>query len=73
MKLLLKVVVIVDLIVIEQLEMWLVYQCYWCEYKLFVMINVKVDEWFEVGVFVYKYFDEMFGVLFLFYSEYMYQ
>jgi len=38
-----------------------------------VTINVKGDEWFEVGAFVYKYFDEMSGVSFLPYSEHTYQ
>ena len=36
-------------------------------------INVKKDEWFEVGAFVYKNFDEMSGVSFLPYNEHTYQ
>jgi ribonucleoside-diphosphate reductase alpha chain len=38
-----------------------------------VTINVKKDEWFEVGAFVYKHFDEMSGVSFLPYNEHTYQ
>jgi len=53
--------------------MWLAYQRHWCEHKPSVTINVKGDEWFEVGAFVYKYFDEMSGVSFLPYSEHTYQ
>ena len=34
---------------------------------------MKADEWFEVGAFVYKHFDEMSGVSFLPYSEHTYQ
>jgi ribonucleoside-triphosphate reductase len=66
-------VVTSDLTAIEQLEMWLAYQRNWCEHKPSVTINVKGDEWFEVGAFVYKHFDEMSGVSFLPYSEHTYR
>ena len=62
-----------DLTAIEQLDMWLAYQRFWCEHKPSVTINVKADEWFEVGAYVYKHFDEMSGVSFLPYSEHTYQ
>ena len=62
-----------DTTAIEQLEMWLAYQRSWCEHKPSVTINVKKDEWFEVGAYVYKYFDEMSGVSFLPFSEHTYQ
>ena len=62
-----------DMTAIEQLEMWLMYQRNWCEHKPSVTINVKADEWFEVGAFVYEHFDEMSGVSFLPYSEHTYQ
>jgi len=58
---------------LDQLEMWLMYQRHWCEHKPSVTINVKADEWFEVGAFVYKHFDEMSGVSFLPYNEHTYQ
>ncbi len=66
-------VVTADLSAIDQLNMWLAYQRYWCEHKPSVTINVKKDEWFEVGAFVYKHFDEMSGVSFLPYNEHTYQ
>ena len=66
-------VVTADLSAIDQLEMWLAYQRNWCEHKPSVTINVKKDEWFEVGAFVYKHFDEMSGVSFLPYNEHTYQ
>jgi ribonucleoside-diphosphate reductase alpha chain len=62
-----------DMSAIEQLEMWLAYQRNWCEHKPSVTINVKNDEWFEVGAFVYKYFDEMSGVSFLPFNDHTYQ
>jgi len=66
-------VVTADMTAIEQLEMWLAYQRNWCEHKPSVTINVKGDEWFEVGAFVYKHFDEMSGVSFLPFNEHTYQ
>ena len=66
-------VVTSDMSAIEQLQMWLMYQRHWCEHKPSVTINVKADEWFEVGAFVYKHFDEMSGVSFLPYNEHTYQ
>ena len=68
-----KAVVTEDLTAIEQLETWLAYQRAWCEHKPSVTINVRSDEWFEVGAFVYKHFDEMSGVSFLPYNEHTYQ
>ena len=68
-----KAVVTEDMTAIEQLETWLMYQRSWCEHKPSVTINVRKDEWFEVGAFVYKYFDEMSGVSFLPYNEHTYQ
>ena len=62
-----------DMTAIEQLEMWLAYQRDWCEHKPSVTINVKGDEWLEVGAFVYKHFDEMSGVSFLPFNEHTYQ
>ena len=66
-------VVTADMTAIDQLEMWLAYQRHWCEHKPSVTINVKKDEWFEVGAFVYKHFDEMSGVSFLPFNEHTYQ
>ena len=68
-----KAVVTSDMSAIDQLEMWLAYQRSWCEHKPSVTINVRSDEWFDVGAFVYKNFDEMSGVSFLPYSEHTYQ
>jgi ribonucleoside-diphosphate reductase alpha chain len=58
---------------IEQLELWLMYQRYYCEHKPSVTISVKENEWMEVGAWVYKHFDEVSGVSFLPYSDHSYQ
>jgi ribonucleoside-triphosphate reductase (thioredoxin) len=50
---------------IDALETWLAYQRHWCEHKPSITVNVRDDEWLEVGAFVYKHFDEMSGVSFL--------
>ena len=58
---------------IEQLELWLTYQRYYCEHKPSVTVSVKEHEWMEVGAWVYKYFDEVSGVSFLPHSDHTYQ
>ena len=68
-----KAIVTSDLSAIEQLETWLMYQRHFCEHKPSITCNVRKDEWFEVGAFVYKHFDEMSGVSFLPYNEHTYQ
>ena len=62
-----------DTTAIEQLEMWLMYQRHWAEHKPSVTINVQKNEWFDVGAFVYKNFDEMSGVSFLPFDDHTYQ
>ena len=68
-----KAIVTSDLSAISQLKTWLTYQRHWCEHKPSITCNVRKDEWFEVGAFVYEHFDEMSGVSFLPYNEHTYQ
>ena len=58
---------------IEQLELWLTYQRYWCEHKPSVTISVKENEWMDVGAWVYKHFDEVSGISFLPFSDHTYK
>jgi ribonucleoside-triphosphate reductase len=62
-----------DLTAIEQLELWLTYQKYWCEHKPSVTISVKENEWLDVGAWVFKHFDFMSGVSFLPFAEHTYK
>jgi len=62
-----------DLSAIEQLELWLTYQKYWCEHKPSVTISVKENEWLDVGAWVFKHFDFMSGVSFLPFAEHTYK
>jgi ribonucleoside-diphosphate reductase alpha chain len=62
-----------DMTALEQLDLWLVYQRYWCEHKPSVTITVREHEWMEVGAWVYKHFDEVSGVSFLPHSDHTYR
>jgi ribonucleoside-triphosphate reductase len=62
-----------DMTAVEQLELWLTYQRYWCEHKPSVTINVKPNEWVEVASWVYNHFDEVSGISFLPHSEHTYK
>ena len=62
-----------DMTAIEQLDLWLTYQKYWCEHKPSVTITVQEDEWVRVGSWVYDHFDEVCGVSFLPFSDHSYK
>jgi len=62
-----------DRTAIEQLELWLMYQEYYCEHKPSITITVREHEWMEVGAWVYKNFDKVSGVSFLPHSDHSYQ
>ena len=68
-----KAVTRTDMTAIEQLELWLMYQRYWCEHKPSVTISVKEQEWMEVGTWVYKNFDEVSGISFLPHDDHTYK
>lgn len=54
-----------ELSAIQHLELWLLYQEYFCEHKPSVTISVNEEEWPEVGAWVWKNFDQLSGVSFL--------
>lgn len=54
-----------DRTAVEHLKDWKFLQDYWCEHKPSCTINVKEDEWLDVGAWVYKNFDSISGVSFL--------
>ena len=62
-----------DMTAIEQLEMWLAYQRWWCEHKPSITVSVKEHEWPAVGAWVWAHFDEMSGVSFLPFSDSTYK
>lgn len=54
-----------DLSSLDHLNLWLVYQRYWCEHKPSVTISVREKDWPEVGAWCWNNFDELSGVSFL--------
>ena len=50
---------------ISSLELWKTLQDNWCEHKPSATINVKEEEWMDVGAWVYRNFDTLSGVSFL--------
>jgi len=54
-----------DITAIEHLELWKMYQDFWCEHKPSVTITVREHEWLEVGAWVYKHIDSISGISFL--------
>ena len=62
-----------DITAIEHLELWKMYQDFWCEHKPSVTITVREHEWLEVGAWVYKHIDSISGISFLPHSEHSYK
>lgn len=62
-----------DYSAVDHLKIWSNYQKFWCEHNPSVTINVREEEWPEVGAFVWNNFDDMAGVSFLPHSEHTYQ
>ena len=54
-----------DQTALEALEQWKILQDHWCEHKPSATINVKEEEWLDVGAWVYSNFDSISGISFL--------
>ncbi len=50
---------------IEALELWKHLQDHWCEHKPSATVNVREEDWMDVGAWVYRNFDYLSGVSFL--------
>ena len=57
----------------EQLDLWEIYQDYWCEHKPSMTCYYRDSEFLEVGQWLYNKFDKISGVSFLPYSDHTYQ
>lgn len=62
-----------DMGAMEQLELWEIYQDYWCEHKPSMTCYYRDDEFLEVGQWLYNKFDKISGISFLPYSDHNYQ
>ena len=57
----------------EQLNLWEIYQDYWCEHKPSMTCYYRDSEFLEVGQWLYNKFDKISGISFLPYSDHVYQ
>ena len=57
----------------EQLELWEIYQDFWCEHKPSMTCYYRDNEFLEVGQWLYNKFDKVSGISFLPYSEHTYK
>ena len=57
----------------EQLDLWEIYQDYWCEHKPSMTCYYRDSEFLEVGQWLYNKFDKISGISFLPYSDHNYQ
>ncbi len=62
-----------DMSALDQLELWLVYQRYWCEHKPSITVTVRENEWMDVGAWVWDHLDSISGISFLPHSDHIYQ
>ena len=62
-----------DVSALDQLELWLVYQKYWCEHKPSVTIYVGEDEWDEVREWTWEHRHLVSGISFLPRTEHTYK
>jgi len=66
-------IVATDMGAMEQLNLWEIYQDYWCEHKPSMTCYYRDDEFLEVGQWLYNKFDKVSGISFLPYAEHSYQ
>ena len=66
-------VVVEDLDVKKQLDLWEVYQDSWCEHKPSVTVYYSDDEFLEAGQWIWNKLDKCSGVSFLPRSDHVYQ
>jgi len=61
-----------DISALQQLEVWKVYQDYWCEHKPSCTVYYNDDDFLAVGSWVWQNFDDTSGISFLPYSDHIY-
>jgi len=62
-----------DLTAIDQLKIWLAYKKNWAEHTVSITVYVRDHEWIEVADWVYKNFDDITGISFLPYADFVYK
>lgn len=61
-----------DMPALKKLDMWLAYSEAWCEHNPSTTVNVKDEEWMEVGAFIHREWDRVAGIAFLPYDDHVY-
>ena len=61
-----------DVSALDHLELWKAYRTFWTDHNPSVTINVKDDEWIEVGAWVYENWQDVGGISFLPFSDHVY-
>ncbi len=54
---------------VEHLQHWLRFRIFWCEHNPSITVQVRPEEWAELGSMVYQNFDEIGGITFLPYDS----
>jgi ribonucleoside-triphosphate reductase (thioredoxin) len=62
-----------DMTAIDQLNLWKIYQEYWCEHKPSITVYVREGEWMDVGAWVYNNFNAVSGISFLPHTDHVYK
>jgi ribonucleoside-diphosphate reductase alpha chain len=57
---------------VRHLGIWAEFALDWCEHKPSITINVKEDDWMQLGATVFDIFDIISGVAFLPYDDHTY-
>jgi ribonucleoside-triphosphate reductase len=61
-----------DVSALEHLKLWAIYRSQWTDHNPSITVNVRDEEWMNVGSWVYENWDDVGGVSFLPYSEHTY-
>jgi ribonucleoside-triphosphate reductase len=62
-----------SLTAVQHLDLWLLYQRFWCMHKPSVTITYKDGEFMDIGAWVWKNLDEISGISLLPHSDHTYQ
>ena len=61
-----------DISALQQLEIWKIYQDYWCEHKPSCTVYYNDNDFMAVGSWVWQNFDDISGISFLPYADHIY-
>ena len=62
-----------DITALDHLELWKLYQLYWCEHKPSITVDIAEHEWLGVGDWVFRNFDIVSGIAFMPKDDHVYK